>query len=92
MTSDEEDGKEMSKVELKISGMVCASCSSSVEGALLGVEGVDEARVNLGKETVFVAYDPSKAKLTDLENAVSEAGYGVVDERVAIKVGVLMCA
>ncbi|HPJ30153.1 MAG TPA: heavy metal translocating P-type ATPase [Methanothrix sp.] len=92
MTSDEEDGKEMSKVELKISGMVCASCASTVEGALLGVEGVDEARVNLGKETVFVAYDPSKAKLTDLENAVSEAGYGVVDERVAIKVGGMMCA
>jgi len=89
---DKEDQKQEKKVELKISGMTCASCASTVEDALLGVEGVAGAQVNLGKETASVEYDPSKAKLSEMETAVSEAGYGVVDERVALKVGGMMCA
>ncbi len=89
---DKEDQKREKKVELKISGMTCASCASTVEDALLGVEGVAGAQVNLGKETASVEYDPSKAKLSEMETAVSEAGYGVVDERVALKVGGMMCA
>lgn len=85
----EEDQK---KAELKISGMMCASCSSTVEDALKEVEGVAGARVNLGTETASVEYDSSKAKLADLERAVEEAGYGVVNERVTLKIGGMMCA
>jgi len=80
------------KADLKISGMMCASCASAVEDALERVEGVAGARVNLGTETASVEYDPSKAKLADLERAVVEAGYGVVNERVALKIGGMMCA
>jgi len=85
----EEDQK---KAELKISGMMCATCTSTVEDALKEVEGVAGARVNLGTETASVEYDSSKAKLADLERAVEEAGYGVVNERVALKIGGMMCA
>jgi len=85
----EEDQK---KAELKISGMMCATCTSIVEDALKEVEGVAGARVNLGTETASVEYDSSKAKLADLERAVEEAGYGVVNERVALKIGGMMCA
>ncbi|HII06756.1 MAG TPA: copper-translocating P-type ATPase [Methanotrichaceae archaeon] len=80
------------KAELKISGMMCATCTSTVEDALKEVEGVAGARVNLGTETASVEYDSSKAKLADLERAVEEAGYGVVNERVALKIGGMMCA
>lgn len=80
------------KAELKISGMICASCASAVEDSLKEVEGVVEARVNLGTETASVEYDPAKTKLIDLERAVLEAGYGVVNERVALKIGGMMCA
>lgn len=85
----EEDQK---KAELKISGMMCATCTSTVEDALKEVEGVAGARVNLGTETASVEYDSSKAKLADLERAVEEAGYGVVNERIALKIGGMMCA
>ena len=91
-TLTEEDQKKGKKAELKISGMMCASCASTVEDALNEVEGVAEARVNLGTETASVEYDPSKAKLADLERAVEEAGYGVVNERVALRIGGMMCA
>ncbi|HPR67541.1 MAG TPA: copper ion binding protein, partial [Methanothrix sp.] len=80
------------KADLKISGMMCATCASTVEDALKEVEGVAGARVNLGTETASVEYDPAKAKLADLVRAVVEAGYGVVNERVALKIGGMMCA
>jgi Cu+-exporting ATPase len=88
----EEDQKKEKKADLKISGMVCASCASAVEDALKEVEGVAGARVNLGAETASVEYDPAKAKLADLERVVVEAGYGVVNERVSLRIGGMMCA
>ncbi|HNT73030.1 MAG TPA: copper ion binding protein, partial [Methanothrix sp.] len=87
-----DEGEKWRRTELQISGMTCASCAAAVEEALMEVEGVVEARVNLGKETAVVEVDPSKAKLVDLERAVSDAGYSVVDERVALKVGGMICA
>jgi Cu+-exporting ATPase len=87
-----DEGEKRRRTELQISGMTCASCAAAVEEALMEVEGVVEARVNLGKETAVVEVDPSKAKLVDLERAVSDAGYSVVDERVALKVGGMICA
>ena len=42
-----------------VEGMSCASCVSRVEGKLSGIEGVLEARVNLGTEKAVVEYLPS---------------------------------
>ena len=80
------------RADLKISGMTCASCASAVEEALLGVEGVSGARVNLGTETASVDLEPSMVNLPDLERAVKEAGYSVVTETVVLKVGGMICA
>jgi Cu+-exporting ATPase len=80
------------KAEIKISGMHCASCALNVEKSLQGLEGVGEAQVNFGTEKATVEYDPDKLKLQDLENTVENAGYGVVNEKVIIKVGGMTCA
>jgi Cu+-exporting ATPase len=80
------------KAEIKISGMHCASCALNVEKSLQGLEGVGEAQVNFGTEKATVEYDPDKLKLQDLENTVEDAGYGVVNEKVIIKVGGMTCA
>ncbi|MDI6718514.1 MAG: heavy metal translocating P-type ATPase [Methanomicrobiales archaeon] len=82
----------LKKAELKISGMTCATCSVIVEEALSRVEGVSSARVNPGTETAVVEYDPSQVRFPVLERAVINAGYGVENERVAIRVGGMMCA
>ena len=75
-------------VVLKIGGMICASCVSSVEDALLGVEGVLEVSVNLAAERVRVAYNPKAATVADMRAAIEEAGYeyrGVAGEETAEK-------
>lgn len=86
------DKKAKKKANIKISGMSCASCALNVEKSLEKMEGVGEAHVNLGTEEATVEYDPEKLGLSQLEAAVEGAGYGVVKERVTIKVGGMSCA
>ncbi len=62
----------MKKV-IDITGMTCAHCSSRVEKALNGLDGV-EAKVNLKKNQATVTLADN---ITDdmLNAAISEAGY-----------------
>ena len=77
---------------IKISGMGCASCALKIEKSLNNLEGVEHAQVNLGTEEATVDYDPSKLNIAELEGAVENAGYDVVNDKVTIKVGGMSCA
>jgi P-type Cu+ transporter len=83
---------DMKKAELKVTGMVCAACTSAIEKSLRNIEGVVNAHVNLGTETASVEYDSEKVKLVDLEKAVRDAGYDVLDEKVVLRIGGIVCA
>ena len=83
--------KNKKKVEIKVSGMSCASCALNVEKSLNELEGVEEAHVNIGTEKATVEYDPGKLNLTKLEKAVEEAGFSVVNEKVILKIGGMSC-
>jgi Cu+-exporting ATPase len=84
--------KENKKAELKVSGMVCAACTAAIEKALQKLDGVSRALVNLGSETASVEYDPGRVSLVDLERAVRDAGYDVIDEKVVLRIGGMVCA
>jgi Cu+-exporting ATPase len=78
--------------ELKVAGMVCAACTAAIEKALRNLDGVASAQVNLGTEIASVEYDPDKLRLSDLEKAIRDVGYDVIDEKVALKIGGMVCA
>jgi len=82
---------EPKKTELKISGMTCATCASTIEKALRNLPGVVAAQVNFGSEVAEVEYDSSHVKLDDLEKAVRDAGYQTVNEQVVLRVGGMSC-
>lgn len=84
--------KPENKTELKISGMTCASCASTIEKSLSNLKGVSKALVNLGTETATVEYDQDKVKINDLNKAVTDVGYEVINEKAAIKIGGITCA
>jgi Cu+-exporting ATPase len=66
------------QLELPITGMTCASCSTRVEKALRKTPGVLEASVNLATERATVSVAPGVAGLATLTAAVEAAGYGVI--------------
>jgi Cu+-exporting ATPase len=80
------------KVDLRISGMHCATCAITIEKAVKGLEEGTAANVNFGTDTASVTFDPRKVTLSRIEEAVRESGYEVLYEEATIKVGGMVCA
>lgn len=65
----------MKTIQLKITGMTCASCVLHIETDLKELDGVKEAVVNLPMKSGSVTFDESKLKEVDITKAVKKAGY-----------------
>lgn len=65
----------MEKIELKVKGMSCGHCKMAVEKALIAVEGVESASVDLEEGKAYIEYDPSKTSVESMKKAVVDAGY-----------------
>jgi Cu+-exporting ATPase len=83
---------EKKKAELKISGMHCATCAITVEESLAQIKDVSTVQVNFGTDTAHVEFDPTKVSLSEMEKAVKDAGYDVVNREVTLKIGGMVCA
>ena len=73
----------MKKIILKIDGMTCSACSSSLEKYLLKQKGINDAIVNLVMSSASISYDDN-INIDDLNRFVSEAGFkslGIYDEQ-----------
>jgi Cu2+-exporting ATPase len=64
------------KETLDITGMTCASCSARVGKAADGVAGVNEADVNLLKNSMVLDYDGKQSTIESVITAIKKAGYG----------------
>ena len=66
---------------LRVDGMTCGGCSSSVEQALKKVDGVMEVEATHGtKGTVRVKYDDQKVGLAKIKQVINDTGFKVVDK------------
>lgn len=73
----------MKKIILKIEGMTCSACSSSLEKYLQKQKGIDDALVNLVMSSASISYEDN-ITIDTLNRFVSEAGFkslGVYDEQ-----------
>jgi P-type Cu+ transporter len=64
------------KIELDITGMTCAACSTRIEKGLNKMDGVLMANVNLALEKATVEYNPSLLSPKDMVQKVDKLGYG----------------
>ena len=69
----------MKQETINISGMHCNGCVKSVTNALNKIDGVTGVEVSLTDERAVVRYDETKASIEQLNRAVTEAGYEVVE-------------
>ncbi|CAD5333977.1 unnamed protein product [Arabidopsis thaliana] len=73
-----EEGRDVSglrKIQVGVTGMTCAACSNSVEGALMNVNGVFKASVALLQNRADVVFDPNLVKEEDIKEAIEDAGF-----------------
>lgn len=67
------------KATIPISGMSCASCSAKIEKTLNKLEGLTWAGVNFATGKATVEYFQSQLSLSDINKAIEDLGYKVVD-------------
>jgi len=60
-------------LKLDVSGMSCGHCVGAVRQALAEVPGVKVDDVSIGSASV--TFDETKTKVSDLVDAVADAGY-----------------
>ncbi len=77
---------------VRIKGMHCATCTTTVQEALSSLKGIEGARVNLATEKATFVYDPSLVDMADVEKAVKESGYEIAKDELTLTIGEMHCA
>ena len=67
-------------VTIKVEGMKCAKCSSSVSKALKATEGVEDATVSSDKGEAVIKYDDQKTNEAKLREVINSTGFKAVAE------------
>ena len=65
----------MATATLKVSGMTCNHCVHTVKQALENLDGVEEAKVDLGAGRAVVEYDEARTSPAAMAGVVTEEGY-----------------
>jgi copper chaperone len=67
----------MQTEQLKVTGMTCGGCTSSVGHALKAVNGVNDVQVSLAAGEATVQFDEKLTSPEQLKLAVRQLGYGI---------------
>lgn len=60
---EESSGENLRRIQVRVTGMTCSACSTSVEGALMAVNGVIKASVALLQNKADIVFDPNLVKV-----------------------------
>jgi len=73
----------LTTVTIRVEGMTCGQCESRIEKAVGALGGVLEVKASAGISEVWVKYDPARAALGSMYEAIRRAGYEVIGRRDA---------
>jgi len=65
----------MEKMTMKLRGMHCASCASSIESMTRSLAGVASSNVNFAIEQIAIDYNPEKTSPDVIQKAIANLGY-----------------
>lgn len=65
-------------VTIRVEGMHCGGCASSIEKKLKATEGVEEARVSFEKGEAWVRYDDTRINVAKLREVINSTGFKAV--------------
>ncbi|PKO80797.1 MAG: copper-translocating P-type ATPase [Betaproteobacteria bacterium HGW-Betaproteobacteria-13] len=82
--SPSQSASENATLELAISGMTCAACSTRLEKVLNRLPGV-EATVNLATERATLHFEPGALTLDAAKAAVERAGFGASEAATIVR-------
>jgi len=68
----------MDKITLKLRGMHCASCASTIESTTRAINGVANSNVNFATEQIAIEYEKQKTNPDAIQKAIAAIGYEAV--------------
>ncbi len=75
--------RDTTTTSLKVRDMTCAGCAVAIKNSLEREKGVRRVDVNLALGRVSIEYDPAEVSVYALRDAISAAGYSVLDDEAA---------
>jgi len=88
----ESQEKNLTRIDLPITGMSCASCAAKIEKGLARVEGVSKATVNFAAEKATVLFHPDRTDVPHLVEKIRDLGYEAKAEKVLLPIQGMTCA
>jgi Cu+-exporting ATPase len=84
----------LKKTSIKIVGMTCATCSQTINRALLVARGVNDASVNLATETAYIEYNDQETNERTLVDVIRGSGYDITSasQKLILRIGGMTCA
>ena len=68
-------------VTIRVEGMHCGGCSSSVAKALKATEGVEDAQVSFEKGEAVIKYDDQKVTIAKLREVINNTGFKALADK-----------
>ncbi len=65
----------METTTIKVDGMSCGGCVTSVTGVLTALDGVAKAEVSLEQKQAVVEFDSGKLTRDQLKSVIEDAGF-----------------
>jgi len=69
----------MTDITLSVPDISCNHCKSSIEGALVPMEGVTKAEVDISKRSVAISFDDDALTLDTIIRTIDDQGYEVAN-------------
>ncbi|KAH8813222.1 P-type ATPase-like protein [Xylogone sp. PMI_703] len=69
------DSAQMATTTLKVGGMTCGACTSSVESGFKGIGGIGNVSVSLVMERAVVTHDPQKITAEEIQEIIEDRGF-----------------
>ncbi|WP_458208786.1 heavy metal translocating P-type ATPase [Haladaptatus sp. NG-SE-30] len=80
------------RIHIDIQGMSCANCSQTIADSVDSLDGVSEVSINFATDEGTIEYDPDAVSLTEIYDAIENAGYTPVTEATTIGITDMSCA
>ena len=77
-------GLKMKSATIQLETLTCPSCMQKIEGALKGLDGIDQdtTKVSFSSSKVKLDFDEDKVSIEEIESAITKLGYDVLKSRV----------
>lgn len=74
----------MKSATIQLETLTCPSCLQKIEGALKGLDGIDNdtAKISFNTSKVKLNFDEDKLSIGEIENAITKLGYDVLKSKV----------